>query len=243
MSKWTEIESLRNKLTAVVKMEDRDKRALAGKYLERECRNLDDEYNILASPFDDKAAIELRAIVQVIFDYVLFDDLEDKDWQGAFPTSLRWRHRHDHERAGTAEEDQIMHPQVWEKEMNVFMTKALDGQNIQISVGDEVLEVQVASSEESHKVGLSLHDHLPFSGMLFMYAKDNTAPFTRADMTFPIDIRFFDKEGSLIKTCLYEETEIVAECHIPYRYVLETGSLKDLQGTSALYSPLQLLKR
>lgn len=86
MSKWTEIESLRQKLVNIVKMEDRETRAIAGKYLERECRNLDEEYNILDSSFDDDSAVELRAIVQVIFDYILFDDLEDKDWQGALPT-------------------------------------------------------------------------------------------------------------------------------------------------------------
>ncbi len=86
MSKWTEIESLRQKLVTIVKMEDRDKRALAGKQLEYECRSLDEQYNVLSNPLDDESAIELRAIVQVIFDYVLFDDLEDKDWQGALPT-------------------------------------------------------------------------------------------------------------------------------------------------------------
>lgn len=83
--KWTEINSLQEKLRTIVKMTDRDARARAGKYLENEARRIDEEYRILDG-LDDEAAVELRAVVQVIFDYILFDDLEDKDWQGALPT-------------------------------------------------------------------------------------------------------------------------------------------------------------
>ncbi len=85
MSKMDEIYALQEKMKTIVKMEDRDERARAGKWLENECRNLDDRYKILDG-LDDVAIVELRAIVQIIFDYILFDDLQDKDWQGALPT-------------------------------------------------------------------------------------------------------------------------------------------------------------
>jgi len=129
-----------------------------------------------------------------------------------------------------------MHPEVWEKEMNSFVARTMDGQNVQIMIGDRVLEVQVASSEESHKAGLSLHDSIPFSGMLFMYANDNTTPFTRKEMDFPIDIRFYDGMGELVAVSQHDAgISMIADCEDPYRYVLETAPM-DLSGR------LQLIK-
>ncbi len=116
-----------------------------------------------------------------------------------------------------------MHPEMWQKEMDKFVAQAMDGQNVQIMVGETKIEVQVASSEKSHKAGLALHDHLPYSGMLFLYQKDNTAPFTRKEMSFEIDIRFYDSAGELI--AVNSSNETVAECEEPYRYVLETAPM------------------
>lgn len=130
-----------------------------------------------------------------------------------------------------------MHPDAWEKQMFEILTAAMDGSILDIEVGDTELKVVAAASQESHIAGLSQHEELPNDGMLFMYHEDHDSPFTRKDMNFDIDIRFFDKDGELVACNAYdpEFTLTVAEPGGSYRYVLET-SPRELSGRLAIKS-------
>ncbi len=126
-----------------------------------------------------------------------------------------------------------MHPEQWDKEMSKLIANAIDGQEIDISIGETRLEVVVASSTSSHKAGLSNHDSIPRQGMLFLYETDRTSPFTRQDMAFEIDIRFFDRNGDLVN--LNKSGEI-ADAGNAYRFVLETEPRDDLEGKLVIHS-------
>lgn len=78
MSKRDELESLKKAVLTVAAIEDRDKRHKAGRFLESEARRVDDEYRIVGG-IDREAEIDLRAVIKIIFDFVLHDWIEDAD--------------------------------------------------------------------------------------------------------------------------------------------------------------------
>lgn len=84
MSKHDELRSLEQKAVAIAAITDRKKRQRGGMYLENECRKLDDQYRIIGG-LDRNAEIRLRAVLQIVFDYILYDALEDEDWAMAMP--------------------------------------------------------------------------------------------------------------------------------------------------------------
>ena len=68
------------------KISDRKKRIALGLKIDYNLRALDDEYRILdqVSVYHDRA-MKLRTIIQIVHDFMLYDALEDEDWQGALP--------------------------------------------------------------------------------------------------------------------------------------------------------------
>jgi len=81
-----ELHDLQQKALLFATETDRDKRHAGGRWLERECYHLDNRYRIMDG-FNEEAKIELSAIVTIIFEYMLYDCLEDPDWAEAMPTS------------------------------------------------------------------------------------------------------------------------------------------------------------
>ena len=81
MGKREELESLQTAAVTVAAIENREKRHKGGRFLESEARRIDDEYRIIGG-LDPKAEVELRAVIKIIFDYVLHDCIEeaDEDW-------------------------------------------------------------------------------------------------------------------------------------------------------------------
>jgi len=81
MGKHSELESLQQKAVAIAAIEDRTKRHKGGQMLHAECKSLDDEYRILGS-LDVEAEIALRAVLKILFEYILHDAIEEaeEDW-------------------------------------------------------------------------------------------------------------------------------------------------------------------
>jgi len=86
----------------------------------------------------------------------------------------------------------------------------LDGfETGEVAVGDEGLAVAVASTALQRNQGLSGVDELPrgLDGMLFSWSEPSSTSFHMRDVGFPLDVWFFDVDGSLIgsarmETCL-----------------------------------------
>jgi hypothetical protein len=78
MGKRDELESLQRAVVTVAAIEDRGERHKAGRFLESEARRIDDEYRIVGG-IDPDAEVDLRAVIKIIFDYVLHDCIEDAD--------------------------------------------------------------------------------------------------------------------------------------------------------------------
>ena len=87
MSKHDELELLEQKAIVIMSITDRKKRQQGGMWLEHQCRNLDEQYRIL-NGLDTQAEVKLRAVLKIIFDYILYDALEDEDWQATMPESF-----------------------------------------------------------------------------------------------------------------------------------------------------------
>ncbi len=81
-----ELASLETIALAGAKIADRKKRIFMGMQLDYNLRALDTEYKILDSTslYNDRA-VALRAVIQITHDFLLYDALEDEDWQQALP--------------------------------------------------------------------------------------------------------------------------------------------------------------
>lgn len=68
------------------KISDRKERIALGLRIDYNLRALDDEYRILdqVSIYHDRA-VKLRAVIQIVHEFLLYDALEDEDWQEAMP--------------------------------------------------------------------------------------------------------------------------------------------------------------
>lgn len=76
----------------------------------------------------------------------------------------------------------------------------------EITVGDNVLNVWVATEAEERRQGLRTVEELPddIDGMLFSYSDEISATFTMKDTLIPLDIWWFDGEGVLIGSARME---------------------------------------
>jgi uncharacterized membrane protein (UPF0127 family) len=103
---------------------------------------------------------------------------------------------------------------------------------VKAAVGyDRCLRLVVADTEEERVAGLRDHtsDLGPYDGMLFVFQGPTESAFTMAGVTDPLDIAFFDQDGSLNSTRAMppcpEKAE--TECPVyradgPYVFALET---------------------
>ena len=83
--------------------------------------------------------------------------------------------------------------------MNLLFCLFLLGASAQIRLNDQVLDVEIASTEEQRTRGLMERQTLPDgSGMLFIYPKPQTLSFWMKNTTIPLSIGFFDEERCLI---------------------------------------------
>lgn len=78
MSKHDELESLQKQALTIAALEDRHSRHEGGYRLEAQCRSLDDQYRII-NGLDTEAEISLRAVLKIVFEYILHDAIEDPD--------------------------------------------------------------------------------------------------------------------------------------------------------------------
>lgn len=81
-----ELEALERKAILISKIPDRKLRHKGGLMLENNCRRLDEQYRVIGG-LNPQAEVSLRAVIQIIFDYILYDMLEDEDWQTVMPES------------------------------------------------------------------------------------------------------------------------------------------------------------
>ena len=116
-----------------------------------------------------------------------------------------------------------MHPEAWEKEMSKLVNSALDGKQVGISIGGTNFVVTVASQSESRTAGLAGKESIPNDGMIFIYPGLHNAPFTMAEMLFPIQIYFFDAAGHIIHA-EGSHSQLTVEPPESYRYVVELAS-------------------
>jgi len=81
MGKRDELESLQQKAVTIAAIEDRTLRHKGGQMLNAEAIALDDQYRITGG-IDAEAEIELRAVLKILFEFILHDAIEeeDEDW-------------------------------------------------------------------------------------------------------------------------------------------------------------------
>jgi uncharacterized membrane protein (UPF0127 family) len=83
----------------------------------------------------------------------------------------------------------------------------LDGfESGQVTVGDEVLRVALASTSAQRNQGLSGVTELPpaIDGMLFVWDQPTSTTFHMREVSFPLDVWFFDMTGQLIGSARME---------------------------------------
>ncbi len=82
MDKLPELRTLQARAVAIAAVKDVDKRHHGGMKLELDCRAFEDKYKTIGG-FDSQTEVELRAVVSILFDHILYDAFEDKDWSAA----------------------------------------------------------------------------------------------------------------------------------------------------------------
>jgi uncharacterized membrane protein (UPF0127 family) len=96
-----------------------------------------------------------------------------------------------------------------------------------VTVGGETWLVAVADTPDERSDGLrGIEDLGDVDGMLFVYDEEVTNTFTMRDVTLPLEIGFFDADGSLVDTqemapCLTEECQSYAAA-APFGWAIET---------------------
>ncbi|HEU4894620.1 MAG TPA: DUF192 domain-containing protein [Acidimicrobiia bacterium] len=76
----------------------------------------------------------------------------------------------------------------------------------EIDVGDTTLTVAIAETLEQRSQGLGEVESLPagLDGMLFVFGEERPATFGMADTVIPLDIWWFDGDGTLIGSTTME---------------------------------------
>ena len=78
MTKQDDLVSLEKHVLWAAALEDRDERHKAGRRIETQCRGLDNQHFIVGG-LDTEAEIKLRAVLKILFDFVLHDDIEEAE--------------------------------------------------------------------------------------------------------------------------------------------------------------------
>jgi uncharacterized membrane protein (UPF0127 family) len=90
--------------------------------------------------------------------------------------------------------------------------------------------VVVADSVDERATGLMRRRDLgPYGGMLFVFGRPTSSPFTMSDVPVPLEIGWYDAAGRPVDHTLMQPCpqRTPAECPVyqskgPYRYALET---------------------
>lgn len=123
-----------------------------------------------------------------------------------------------------------MNADKWEKHFFQKVVAEYDGQIMEVMVGEQKLDLVVASTHESRVRGLSQHTEMPHDGMLFIYDSDHNAMFTAEAMNgLDVSIWFFDADGADAGSGWDLQSD-TAKADGPYRYVVETYSTMALAG-------------
>jgi uncharacterized membrane protein (UPF0127 family) len=100
---------------------------------------------------------------------------------------------------------------------------------VHLGVGGRCLRVAVAQTLTERVAGLrGTTDLGSYGGMLFVFEGDNSAAFTMAGVTVPLDIGFYRPDGArdssrMMKPCARAEADCpVYRADGPYLYALET---------------------
>lgn len=120
-----------------------------------------------------------------------------------------------------------MHPDIWENEMSNLLSGSLDGSTVKVVIGESSLTCIAALSIRSRQIGLSGSSEIPADGMIFICPTDESFPFTRANMSYDIDIWFFDNAGVPVKGNWSGD---LAQPEAEYRYVIESRPNNLLKG-------------
>lgn len=115
-------------------------------------------------------------------------------------------------------------PTVYKNIQNFFHERILSNKR-SIVISGTTLLVEVADTKEKREKGLSGHSPLlPHSGMIFIFEKPNLYGFWMKDMTFDIDIIWFNEYGEVIYILSDAKPESYPETFLPPKkslYVLE----------------------
>jgi hypothetical protein len=91
----------------------------------------------------------------------------------------------------------VVHPPLWlvsPGEYETATVTAVDANGSRLATVD----VRIADTDEKRRIGLSRTDALEFgSGMLFVFAAEDTYAFHMEGMAFPLDIVFLDANGTV----------------------------------------------
>ena len=82
-----EVEDLLNKAMYFTAVTDRETRWNGALWIEAQLKAIDDEHGITRRAEDDPVRIDLMATLRLVFDFCLYDKLEDSDWIETLPES------------------------------------------------------------------------------------------------------------------------------------------------------------
>ncbi len=115
--------------------------------------------------------------------------------------------------------------------------------NVGIGTG-HCLRLAVADTETERVAGLRHHTDLgPYDGMLFVFPGQSLAGFTMSGVTVPLDIGFFEADGTrdstrLMKPCAKAERVCPGyRADDAYRYAIETAGGKLPSGPAGACAP------
>lgn len=99
---------------------------------------------------------------------------------------------------------------------------------LELSLGGEKIAVDLANTPKSQEKGLSGHKPLALNeGMLFVFPSLGTYGFWMKDMSFPIDIIWFDENQQIVDVWEGATPSSYPQIHSPLiqsKYVLEVSS-------------------
>ncbi|OGN65009.1 MAG: hypothetical protein A3E80_00710 [Chlamydiae bacterium RIFCSPHIGHO2_12_FULL_49_9] len=73
--------------------------------------------------------------------------------------------------------------------------------NLTLQIGDQLVDAEIADTNETRQTGLMNRDHLEEgTGMLFVFEKPQILSFWMKDTKIPLSIAFFDAEKKLLNT-------------------------------------------
>jgi uncharacterized membrane protein (UPF0127 family) len=102
----------------------------------------------------------------------------------------------------------------------------VDNPETSVQIGDAELQVEIAADNRARHCGLAFRDKLPAdTGMLFVYARDQTLVFWMKDTRIPLALAFIDTDRRI--TEIHQLTPDMGERRVvsakPARFALETN--------------------